>query len=155
MELYLQQNANKVDAVAKEKEAGLKQKENRQALKVHEKVVFIQPSVFIDSFIIHIWVLIHSLCQQNFESKSVTFRLPLRQTRLHQIQTKWSIQIWWRLRKKKRLRQSVILERHLENLPILSQLISTMTLTMILNCRWDKRHKILSRKLGQSAQNPR
>ena len=34
MELYLQQNANKVDAVAKEKEAGQKQKENRQALKV-------------------------------------------------------------------------------------------------------------------------
>ena len=34
MELYLQQNANKVDAVAKEKEAGQNQKENRKAQKV-------------------------------------------------------------------------------------------------------------------------
>ena len=41
MELYLQQNAIKVDAVAKEKEAGQKQKENRQALKVrfHDRVL--------------------------------------------------------------------------------------------------------------------
>ena len=34
MESYLQQNANKVDAVAKEKEAGQNQKENRKVLKV-------------------------------------------------------------------------------------------------------------------------
>ena len=34
MESYLQQNANKVDAVAKEKEAGQNQKENRKAQKV-------------------------------------------------------------------------------------------------------------------------
>lgn len=34
MESYLQQNANKVDAVAKEKEAGQNQKENLKVLKV-------------------------------------------------------------------------------------------------------------------------
>ena len=34
LESYLQQNANKVDAVAKEKEAGQNQKENRKAQKV-------------------------------------------------------------------------------------------------------------------------
>ena len=39
MELYLQQNANKVDAVAKEKEAGQNQKENRKA----QKVCFFRP----------------------------------------------------------------------------------------------------------------
>ena len=39
MELYLQQKANKVDAVAKEKEAGQNQKENRKA----QKVCFFRP----------------------------------------------------------------------------------------------------------------
>ena len=34
MESYLQQNTNKVDAVAKEKEAGQNQKENRKTQKV-------------------------------------------------------------------------------------------------------------------------
>ena len=45
MELYLQQNANKVDAVAKEKEAGQKQKENRQVLKVRFQGQSVRPQL--------------------------------------------------------------------------------------------------------------
>ena len=53
MESYLQQNVNKVDAVAKEKEAGQNQKENRKAQKVRFYHSHGQFPAYVRKFIKH------------------------------------------------------------------------------------------------------